>query len=129
HVIEREEDITVGLADGKDVSAKLVGRDPGTDLALLRIDGAAGTPAEIATSPAKVGNLVLAVGRPASGEPQATLGVVSIVGEAWRTRQRTMLEGYIRADVVMYPGFSGGALVDADGKVLGLNTSGFGGQM
>jgi S1-C subfamily serine protease len=128
HVIEREEDITVGLPDGKESPAKLVGREPSTDLALLRIEGTAGTPAEAGAAP-KVGNLVLAVGRPAPGQPQATLGVVSALGEAWRTRGRSMLEGYIRADVVMYPGFSGGPLVDAAGRVLGLNTSGLGGQM
>lgn len=130
HVVEREEDITVGLPDGSEVPAKLVGRDPTSDLALLRLDSGSATPATAAAADSvQVGNIVLAVGRPNSGAPQATMGIVSVVGDSWRSRRGGLVEGFIRADVSMYPGFSGGPLVNAAGEVIGLNTSGLGGQM
>ncbi len=84
HAIETEEDITVGLPDGRDVPAQLVGRDPGSDLALLRIEGG-GTPAAIAPEgSAKVGHLALAVARPSASGPQASLGVISAIAAAPR---------------------------------------------
>ena len=130
HVIESEDGIAVGLPDDSEVSAQLVGRDPGSDLAVLRIDGGSSEPAELASEgTTKVGHLVLAVGRPAKGGPQASLGVVGAVGGPWRSRRGTQVEGYIRSDATFYPGFSGGPLVDAEGRVAGINTSGFrGGQ-
>ena len=124
HVVEVEEGITVGLPDGREVSARLVGRDPGTDLAVLRVDAtglAAATLAE--TADVKVGNLVLAVGRPGESGPMATLGVVSARTGPWRTWRGGLLESLIQTDVTLYPGFSGGPLIDAAGRVVGLNTS------
>ncbi len=124
HVVEQEEGITVTLNDGSVLEAKLAGRDPGSDLALLRLERPAGKPAEISAD-AKIGQLVLALGRPSTGGIEASLGVVSAVGGPVRT-PRGMLDRYIRTDTTPYPGFSGGPLVDADGRVVGLNTSGFG---
>jgi S1-C subfamily serine protease len=121
HVVERDGDITVGLGDGKEAKATLAGRDPGSDLAVLRVEG--GTPAEKAPDKdARVGNLVLALGRP-SGGIMASSGVISSVGGPWRSWFGRQLESYIRADLTFYPGFSGGPLVDASGRVLGINTS------
>lgn len=121
HVVQREEGIRVGLSDGRTLAATLVGRDPNTDLALLRVDATGlavpqwGDVAELG-----VGQLVLAVARP-SGKPMATLGVVSAFTTA-ATRRGQALD-IVQTDVTLYPGFSGGALVDAHGHVIGLNSS------
>ena len=123
HVVERDDRIGVGLADGKQVDAELVGRDPTTDLAVLRVEGAQPSSAKSAqVDDLSVGHLVLALGRPGR-TVQATLGIVSALGTSWRTAAGGTIDRYLQTDVVMYPGFSGGPLVDADGKVLGLNTS------
>lgn len=124
HVLERDEEIHVGLAAGERAEAKVLGRDPSTDLALLRIQGkkAAAAPWADASS-AQVGELVLALGRPGA-EVNATLGVVSALEPQWRSPVGGMVEHYLQSDVVMYPGFSGGALITAQGGVIGVNTSG-----
>jgi S1-C subfamily serine protease len=131
HVVERDENISVGLPDGQSVPATLVGRDPTTDLAVLRaqVPTASGAQAPSLTQPTlanldnlHVGHLVLALGRPGR-TAQATLGIVSALGESWRTPAGGRIDRYLQTDVVMYPGFSGGPLVDAAGQVLGLNTS------
>jgi S1-C subfamily serine protease len=121
HVIEREEEITIGLPDGREVAATLAGRDPGTDLAVLRTDST-GTAAECGEIPG-VGSLVLAVARPDNEGPHATLGVVSAVAGPARTWRGGQLDRFIRSDAVLYPGFSGGPLVDAFGRVIGINSS------
>ena len=123
HVVEQDEEITVGLPDGRTVPATLVGRDPGSDLALLQAEATGLTPAPRSETPARIGHFVLAVGRPGPSGPMASFGVVSLVGGAWRTPQGGTVEGFVRADVAMLPGFSGGPLVDARGTVLGLNSS------
>ncbi|MEA2641865.1 MAG: hypothetical protein QOF51_3259 [Chloroflexota bacterium] len=122
HVLERDEDVTVSIGDGQKVAATVAGRDPGSDLAILKVDGI-GEPAEQAPSGSiKVGHFVLALGRPGTNVA-ASFGVVSAVGESWRTARGGVVEGYIRADVSLYPGFSGGPLVDGAGRVAGLNSS------
>jgi S1-C subfamily serine protease len=126
HVVERDENISVGLPDGQSVPATLVGRDPTTDLAVLRTQvptpSEAGPPTWADPDNLRVGHLVLALGRPGR-TAQATLGIVSALGESWRTPAGGRIDRYLQTDVVMYPGFSGGPLVDAAGQVLGLNTS------
>lgn len=123
HVVEREEEITLGLPDGREVPATLVGRDQGADLALLRAEAADLTAATRSTIEARAGHLVLAVGRPGPSGPMASFGSISVIGGSWRRPQGGRVEGFIRADVAMLPGFSGGPLVDAQGAVLGLNSS------
>lgn len=122
HVIERDEEITIGLPNGSDVPATIAGRDPGSDLALLR--AATGLAPAPRAGAARVGHLVLAVGRPGANGLTAAMGVVSAIGGPWRSGRGSTIEGYIRADVTMYPGFSGGPLVDTEGRVIGINSSG-----
>jgi S1-C subfamily serine protease len=124
HILERDEDIRVGLPDGSQVSATLAGRDPGSDLALLRLESALAARAEPVPQPARVGQLVLALGRPSPQGIQASLGVVSAIDGPLRTGRGGLLEQYLRTDAIPYPGFSGGPLVDAAGRVVGINTSG-----
>lgn len=122
HVLERDENVSVGLPDGSSVDAKLVGRDPSTDLAVLRVQGGLAAPGLIEPEGLKVGNIVLALGRPGK-TVQATLGVVSALGQGWSTRAGGKIDRYLQTDVVMYPGFSGGPLVEASGRIAGLNSS------
>jgi len=126
HVLEREEDLTIGTYDGRTLPARFVGRDPSTDLAVLRVEDLkvdAATPAE---GSARIGQLALAVGGPSRSEgPRASLGVVSAVGGPLRTGRGTRLERYIQTDATPYPGFSGGPLIDARGNVLGIMTAGW----
>ncbi|HZD56440.1 MAG TPA: trypsin-like peptidase domain-containing protein [Anaerolineales bacterium] len=124
HVVERDEDISVTLPDGTQVPASVAGRDSGSDLALLQIKGAKAAVIESAPDEARVGQLVLALGRPSPEGIQASLGVISAVGGPVRTGRGGLLERYLRTDAIPYPGFSGGPLVDTAGRVVGLNTSG-----
>src|SRR5512141_780100 len=124
HIVEREEDITVTLADGTTIPAKVAGRDAGLDLAVLKLERPAATVAEVTKSPARLGQLALVLGRPSPNGIEASLGTVSAIGGPIQTGRGGMLERYIRTDSISYPGFSGGPLVAADGTVLGVNTSG-----
>src|SRR4051794_2889199 len=123
HVVERDEDLSIGLADGSTQPATLVGRDPSSDLALLRVN-ANNLSAATWSDPAslRVGHIVLALGRPGR-TVQATLGVISALGGGWRTAAGADIEHYLQTDVAMYPGFSGGPLLAADGSFAGLNSS------
>ena len=124
HTIQRDEEITISLADGSTVAATLAGRDPTTDLAVLKVDEAKVPVASVADpSGVRVGALVLALGRPGTAVT-ASLGVVSAVGGEWRTWHGGMIDRFVRLDVSIYDGFSGGPLIDAGGRVLGVNTSG-----
>ena len=126
HTVRVDEEIRVAWSDGRAAPATLVGRDPGTDLAVLRIGESDRPAAEIGDSAElKVGHLVLAVGY----GPRASWGVVSAVGGAWRTGRGGEVDRLLRVDLVLYPGFSGGPLVDASGKVAGLVTSGLSRQL
>lgn len=121
HVVEQDEGIRIGLPDGREVPATLLGRDPGTDLALLRADSVGQVAVERGPLP-EVGSLALAIARP-DGAVMATLGVVSAVGGPARTWRGGQLDRFIRTDAVLYPGFSGGPLVDAEGRTTGITTS------
>ncbi|HRQ37897.1 MAG TPA: trypsin-like peptidase domain-containing protein [Chloroflexota bacterium] len=122
HVVSRDEGITVGLADGSSLNATLVGRDPSTDLALLRVDASLTPLTEANKQEVAVGNLVLALARPGRSV-QAAWGIISALGDSWRTGGGGLMDRYVQTDLVMYPGFSGGPLVGADGALVGLNTS------
>src|SRR5207245_5190894 len=124
HVLEREDDLTIEKHDQRTLPAQFAGRDLGTDLALLRVANLGLNPADKATEQARVGQLVLAVGRSANEGPMASVGIVSAVGGPIRMPQGATLERYIRTDAIPYPGFSGGPLIDTQGAVLGITTTG-----
>ena len=120
HVVEHDDNIRITLPDGTRVKAALVGRDPNSDVAVLRADNTGGltVPAWAEADSVRVGHLALAVGRPGE-QLQTTLGVVSAVSHSPNDNQY-----FAQTDVVMYPGFSGGPLVGVTGAFIGLNTSG-----
>lgn len=123
HVLERDEGVSIGLPNGETVTASLVGRDPTTDIAVLRAEASGLTPASwVEIGAVKVGHLVLALGRP-DADVQATLGVISALDKEWRTHAGGRIDTYVQTDVVMYPGFSGGPLVSAGGAMIGMNSS------
>jgi S1-C subfamily serine protease len=124
HVVQHEEEIRVRLDDGQQIPGTLVGRDPTTDVAVLRLQGVAvKAPLWREPSPLSVGNLVVALGRPGQ-TLRATLGMVSVLGEGWQTPAGGRIDRYLEADVLLRPGFSGGPLIDTAGHVLGINTAG-----
>ena len=134
HTVRRDEEITVTLHGGRELKATLAGRDAGTDLAVLRLEDEGGdvkqattnAPAPVAAaSELKVGNLVLAVGRavPERGVA-ASFGIVGHLGDKWRTWRGGEIDRLVRPDVSIFIGFSGGALIDAEGRLIGINTTG-----
>ncbi len=125
HTIEREDNITVTLPDGRTVPASVAGRDAGTDLAVLKIERAGVPVAQIGNSAdLKIGHVVLAVARPGDSGISASWGAISALGGPWRTWSGGQIDQLIRPDLTLYPGFSGGALIDAQGQVVGIATSG-----
>jgi S1-C subfamily serine protease len=123
HVVERARDIQVGLAGGQSVAATLLGRDAGADLAVLRAE-ARGLKAPAWSEPDSlaVGGLVLALGRPGD-KLLATLGIISALDDGWTTPGGGQIDHYLQTDAAMYPGFSGGPIIDAYQRVAGLNSS------
>jgi S1-C subfamily serine protease len=124
HTIQRDDNITVTLPDGTTAAVTLAGRDPSTDLAVLRLAGQSLATAQLRRDPSpSVGEFVIALGRPGP-RLTASWGVVSSVAGAWRTWHGAEIDSLLRLDVSIYDGFSGGPLIDAAGRVLGINTSG-----
>jgi S1-C subfamily serine protease len=124
HVITRESSLKITDGSGQQHAATLAGRDPGSDLAALRLEAKKLTPAKVAGAAAQVGQLVLAVGRPNEAGMQASWGIVTSIGGPVRTGRGGLLPKYVRSETTPYPGFSGGALINSDGAMLGINTSG-----
>jgi S1-C subfamily serine protease len=124
HTVRREEDIQVTLPDGKRADAVLAGRDPGTDIAALKVEDL-GSPATqtVGGDAVKAGELALVLGRSPDSGPNASLGVISAVSGPWRTWRGGRLDNYIRLDATMFPNSSGGAVVDVRGRLLGIATS------
>lgn len=126
HSVKREEEISVTLPDGRGVAATVAGRDSGTDLAVLKVEGVELPAAEtVDASSLKVGHLVFALGRAGErGGLCASLGVISALSGPWRTWRGGEIDRFVRLDLALYPGFSGGPLVNIEGQILGINTSG-----
>jgi S1-C subfamily serine protease len=123
HALESDE-VEIVRAGGTAEPATIAGRDPSTDLALLRVTSL-GTPLEFAAPEAlRVGAIALAVARDDDGDLAASMGVISAVGGAWRTWQGGDVDRFVRPDLSLYPRFSGSPLVDVGGRVFGLNTGG-----
>jgi serine protease Do len=122
HVVENAETIRVALKDGRDLDAKLVGTDPQSDIAVLRVDQKQLPAIGIAdSSKTRIGDLVLAIGNPFGIGQTVTMGIISAVGRA--NVGITDYEDFIQTDAAINPGNSGGALVDMDGKLVGINTA------
>jgi serine protease DegQ len=123
HTVTRDEDLSLTLPDGGTAAATLAGRDPSTDIAVLRTEAGVPPVERADDTHLQVGRLVLAVGRPGTAVT-ASLGIISAVGGEWRTWQGGRIDRFVRLDLSVYDGFSGGPLVEAGGRVLGINTSG-----
>lgn len=121
HVVEREEGIEIGLPDGRRIQAHLLGRDPSSDLALLATEERIEPAAEPAPEEPQVGELVFALGRPTEEGLEASLGIVTARGGPLATHWGGRLERYLGIDGAHYPGFSGGPLVDVEGRWLGVS--------
>jgi serine protease Do len=121
--IRAEDGIKLLLPDGHTAAARLRGRDPGTDLALLETDASGLRPLESAAAP-KVGQLALAVGRTSNTGPIASFGIISGVSGEWRTWRGGTIDPFVRLDISVYPTLSGGAAVDAAGNLIGLISTG-----
>jgi S1-C subfamily serine protease len=127
HALRRDEDIRVTLTDGRVAQATLVGRDPSTDLAVLKCPEATNAIADIGEpSTLKPGSFILAVGRTRASGPVAAFGVVSLVANERKTWTGVSLSPYVRLDVSIQPTAVGGAVVDATGKIFGVITPRFG---
>ena len=122
HVIESADEIEVLLADGRRASAKIVGGDPDTDLAVIKID-LPNLPSIVFGRPeaARVGDVVLAIGNPFGVGQTVTMGIVSALGRS--QLGINTFENFIQTDAAINPGNSGGALVDAQGNLIGINTA------
>jgi len=125
HGVQRDEDIKVLLDGGHATSAKLVGRDPRTDIAVMRIEERSSIAPQLGDSTSlRLGHLVLALGRTRRGDLVASSGIIGGISGEWRNRRGGQLDQHIRLDLSLYPGFSGGPLLNARGEVVGINTRG-----
>ncbi|HET9309192.1 MAG TPA: S1C family serine protease [Candidatus Sulfotelmatobacter sp.] len=123
-VINDGEKIRVWVSPDQQIDASVIGRDRGTDIALLKPNQEVASPAEFAGDPKlEVGQLVLAIGRTWRGNLVASSGILSGLMGEWHTPRGEKIESFIRPDLNLYPGFSGGALVGADSGVIGMNSN------
>ncbi len=126
HALRRDEEIQITLPDGHVIAASLVGRDPSTDLAVLKCaEASAAVPNFGDVTSLKPGSLTLVIGRTRASGPVAALGVVSLVAPERRTWTGAALAPYIRLDVALQPTAIGGAVVDAQGRIVGIATPRF----
>lgn len=124
HTVERDEDVEIGLPDGREVRAAVVGRDGATDLCVLKAEATGLTPSAWAElEGVRVGQVLLGIYRPGR-TARAAFGILGALGESWRTRFGGRIDRYLEASLPLQPGFSGGLLVDAAGRALALSTSG-----
>jgi S1-C subfamily serine protease len=124
HVVEKVSHARVTFVDGRSVPAVVAGRDPATDLAVLRAQATALPFAQLSPArPLRAGQLVVAVGNPFGFESTVSAGVVSALGRSLRSRHGRLIEGVVQHSAALNPGNSGGPLVDARGRVVGINTA------
>src|SRR5881394_3235697 len=124
HVIERTDGGRASFVDGRELAFEVVGSDPMSDLALLRVDARDLQPAELGEAERlRVGQLVVAIGNPHGFAGSVTAGVVSALGRSLPTRGGRVVDNVIQTDAALNPGNSGGALADGRGRVIGVNTA------
>ncbi|MFI5228664.1 MAG: S1C family serine protease [Gemmatimonadales bacterium] len=123
HTVRSDGRVSVTLPNGERATADVIGRDTATDLVALRLhDGSASDVTRAPAESERVGSLVVAVGRPGP-RVTAAFGIVSAVRDSWRTAHGTRVERVLRLDLSVYDGYSGGALVDAAGRAIGIDNS------
>src|SRR4029078_9672943 len=126
HVVDDAEEIQVTLYDGETYTATLVGKDPATDVAVLRIDAPAGSLFPIAfgdSTRLRVGQSVFAIGNPFGLERTLTTGIVSSLNRTLQGRAGRTLQSIIQTDAAINPGNSGGPLLDSHSHLIGMNTA------
>jgi S1-C subfamily serine protease len=123
HVVQQASTVRVAFVDGRSANAVVVGRDPPTDLAVLRAQATGLPHAAVMNATPRVGQLIVAVGNPLGFESTVSAGVVSALGRSLRSRHGRLIEGIVQHTAALNPGNSGGPLVDARGLVVGINTA------